>query len=143
MKTIITTGLLCAAIGAVGGWLNAADHYEAKANKLAKETEKAEESRLLINKDVVDKLYEKYFETITADPIIVDRIVRVKATCPVQTNTSGSMDNAGTTTQVELERGVVRGVDAVADKHVKKYETCALQLRAAQGKLANTQISLD
>lgn len=143
MKTIITTGLLCAAIGASVGWMKASDHYEAKANELVKALEEAEDSRLLINKDVVDKLYEKYYETITAEPVVVDRIVRVKATCPVQTDRSGTLDNAGTPVEVELAGGVIRGVEQVANKHKKKYETCALQLRAAQAKLVSTQISLN
>ena len=143
MKTIIITGAICTAIGAAVGWMNASDHYEAKANELVKALEEAEDSRLLINKEVVDKLYEKYYETLTAEPVVIDRIVRVKATCPVQTDRSGTLDNAGTPVEVELTGGVVRGVEQVANKHKKKYETCALQLRAAQAKLASSQISLD
>ena len=33
MKTIITTGLLCAVIGATAGWMFASDRHEAKARK--------------------------------------------------------------------------------------------------------------
>ena len=141
------TTFLALAFGFIGGaalsYSQTAHHYEAKASELVKEQEKAEESRLRINKDVVDKLYEKYNEAITAEPVVIDRIVRVKATCPVQTDRSGTLDNAGTSIEVELARGVIRGVEQVAYKHKKKYETCALQLRAAQAKLASTQISLD
>ena len=129
--------------GAIISYSQTAKHYETKATKLVKALEEAEDSRLLINKDVVDKLYEKYYETLTAEPVVVDRIVRVKATCPVQTDRSGTLDNAGTPIEVELAGGVIRGVEQVANKHKKKYETCALQLRAAQAKLASTQISLD
>ena len=138
---------LAVVFGFIGGaalsYSQTAKHYEVKANELVKALEEAEDSRLLINKDVVDKLYEKYNETITAEPVVIDRIVRVKATCPVQTDRSGTLDNAGTPIEVELARGVIRGVEQVAYKHKKKYETCALQLRAAQAKLASTQISLD
>ena len=139
--------VLAAIFGFIGGaalsYSQTAKHYEAKANELVKEQEKAEESRLRINKDVVDKLYEKYNEAITAEPVVIDRIVRVKANCPVQTDRSGTLDDARTPIEVELAGGVIRGVEQVAYKHKKKYETCALQLRATQAKLASTQISLD
>ena len=143
MKVIALAVVLGFIGGTVLSYSQTAKHYEAKADELVKAIEDAEDSRLLINKDVVDKLYEKYYETITAEPIVVDRIVRVKATCPVQTDRSGTLDNAGTPIEVELAGGVIRGVEQVANKHKKKYETCALQLRAAQAKLASTQISLD
>lgn len=143
MKAIIVALLFGFIGGAAISYSQTAKHYETKANELVKAVEEAEDRRLLINKDVVDKLYDKYYETITAEPVVIDRIVRVKATCPVQTDRSGTMDNAGTPIEVELARGVVRGVEQVAYKHKKKYETCALQLRAAQAKLASTQISLD
>ena len=143
MKTVIAAMIFGFIGGAAITYSQATKHYEAKTNELVKAVEEAEDRRLLINKDVVDKLYEKYYETITAEPVVVDRIVRVKATCPMQTDRSGSMDNAGTPVEVELAGGAVRGVEQVAYKHKKKYETCALQLRAAQAKLASTQISLD
>ena len=143
MKTIIVALIFGFIGGAAISYSQTAKHYETKANELVKAVEEAEDSRLLINKDVVDKLYEKYYETITTEPVVIDRIVRVKATCPVQTDRSGTMDNAGTPIEVELAGGVIRGVERVAYKHKKKYETCALQLRAAQAKLASTQISLD
>ena len=143
MKAIIVALIFGFIGGAAISYSQTTKHYEAKANELVKALEDAEDSRLLINKDVVDKLYDKYYETITAEPVVIDRIVRVKATCPVQTDRSGTMDNAGTPVEVELAGGVVRGVEQVANKHKKKYETCALQLRAAQAKLASSQISLD
>ena len=143
MKSVIVALILGFIGGAAISYNQTAKHYETKANELVKALEEAEDSRLLINKDVVDKLYDKYYETITAEPVVIDRIVRVKATCPVQTDRSGTMDNAGTPVEVELARGVIRGVEQIAYKHKKKYESCALQLRAAQAKLSSTQISLD
>ena len=143
MKSIIVALFFGFIGGAAMSYSQTTKHYEAKANELVKALEEAEDSRLLINKGVVDKLYEKYYETLTAEPVVVDRIVRVKATCPVQTDRSGTMDNARTPVEVELTGGVIRGVEQVAYKHKKNYETCALQLRAAQAKLASKQISLD
>ena len=84
MKTVIVALLFGFIGGAAVTYSQTSRHYETKANELVKAVEEAEDSRLLINKDVVDKLYVKYYETITAEPVVVDRIVRVKATCPVQ-----------------------------------------------------------
>ncbi len=116
MKTIITTGLLCAAIGAAVGWLNAADHYKAKASKLVEETEKAEKIRADKSKEQVDELYEKWRDALNVEPVTVERVITkrlyIKADCDVQADQAGQMDNG-------QAKGIVR-LGEEADRSVKQ-----------------------
>ena len=74
MKTIITTGLLCAVIGAAVGWMNAADHYEAKARKeqaayvkaLTEVNQRADNYR-----SISEEYYADYQDAINREPTTV------------------------------------------------------------------------
>lgn len=116
MKTIITTGLLCAMIGATVGWLNASDHYEAKARKLLEATAKAEQLRAEKSKEQVDELYEKWRDALNVEPVTVERVVTkrmyIKADCDVQADQAGQMDNG-------RAKGIVR-LGEEADRSVKQ-----------------------
>lgn len=116
MKTIITTGLLCAVIGTAVGWMNAADHYEDKALKLVEATAKAEKIRADKSKDKVDELYEKYKNALTVEPVVVERVVTkrlyIKADCDVQADRAGQVDNG-------QAKGIVR-LGEEADRSVKQ-----------------------
>lgn len=136
MRVIITTGLLCAAIGAAVGWMNAADHYEDKARKLLESTAKAEQMRADKSKEITDELYEKWRDAIVIpEPVTVVERLYVKAKCPVQADRGGEVDHDSNGIRVELESGIVRGVERVADKHERLYKRCATQLKAAQALL--------
>lgn len=136
MKTIITTGLLCAVIGAVVGWMNAVDHYEAKARKLVEETEKAEQARADKSKEQVDELYEKWRDSLNVEPVTVVERVLVKAKCPVQADTSAGVDHGANDNRVELAERTVRSIERVAIKHEQNYKKCAAQLAGAQALLS-------
>ncbi len=136
MKTIITTGLLCAAIGAAIGWMSASDHYEAKARKLAETTAKAEQVRAEKSKEQVDELYEKWRDALNVEPVTVVERVFVKAKCPVQADTSAGVDNGANDTRVELAERTVRSIERVAIKHEQNYKKCAAQLAGAQALLS-------
>ena len=136
MKTIITTGLLCAAIGAAFGWLNAADHYEAKARKLLEDTEKAEKIRADKSKEQVDELYEKWRDALNVEPVTVVERLYVKAKCPVQADTGTELDHGANDNRVELAERTVRSIERVAIKHEQNYKKCAAQLAGAQALLS-------
>lgn len=140
MKTLLTTGALCAAIGAAVGWMNAADHYEAKARKLVEDTEKAEKARADKSKDQVDELYEKWRDAIaTPEPVTVVERLYVKAKCPVQADTSAGVDHGADDARVELAERTVRSIERVAIKHEQNYKKCAAQLAGAQALLSAEQ----
>lgn len=137
MKVIITTGLLCAVIGAAMGWMNAADHYEAKALELVEETEKAEQARADKSKEQVDELYEKWRDAIaTPDPVTVVERVFIRSKCPVQADTSAGVDHGADDARVELAERTVRSIERVAIKHEQNYKKCAAQLAGAQALLS-------
>ena len=136
MKTILTTGLICAVIGAVVGWMNAADHYEAKARKLLEATAKAEQERADKSKEKVDELYEKWRDAIvTPEPVTVVERLYVKAKCPVQADTGTGLDHGADDARVELAERTVRSIERVAIKHEQNYKKCAAQLSGAQALL--------
>ncbi len=134
MKTIITTGLLCAIIGATVGWLNAADHYEAKARKLAEATAKAEQIRTEKSKEIADELYEKYKNALTVEPVTVERVVTkrlyIKADCNVQTSSAGQVDNGSTKGVVRLGEEADRSVKQVIQEAEADYARVKNQLLA-------------
>jgi glycerol kinase len=137
MKTIITTGLICAVIGAATGWMHAVDHYEAKARKLLEDTEKAEQVRADKSKEQVDELYEKWRDAIvTPEPVTVVERLYVKAKCPVQTDTGTELDHGTDDARVELAERTVRSIERVAIKHEQNYKKCASQLAGAQALLS-------
>ncbi len=137
MKTIITTGLLCAAIGAAVGWMSASDHYEAKARKLLEDTAKAEQLRADKSKEQVDELYEKWRDAIVIpEPATVVERVLIRAKCPVQADTGTKLDHGADDARVELAERTVRSIERVAIKHEQNYKKCAAQLAGAQALLS-------
>lgn len=136
MKTIITTGLICAAIGAAIGWISAADHYEAKAQKLLEATAKAEQVRADKSKEQVDELYEKWRDALNVEPVTVVERVFIRSKCPVQTDTGTGVDHGADDARVELAERTVRSIERVAIKHEQNYKKCAAQLAGAQALLS-------
>lgn len=137
MKTILTTGAICAVIGAATGWMNAADHYEAKARGLVEATAKAEQLRADKSKEQVDELYEKWRDAIVIpEPVTVVERVFVRSKCPVQADTSAGLDHGANDNRVELAERTVRSIERVAIKHEQNYKKCAAQLAGAQALLS-------
>ena len=107
---------MCAVIGAAIGWMNASDHYEAKARNLAESTAKAEQIRADKSKEKVDELYEKWRDALNVEPVTVERVVTkrlyIKADCDVQADQVGKVDNG-------QAKGIVR-LGEEADRSVKQ-----------------------
>lgn len=137
MKTIITTGLLCAVIGAALSYSQTAKHYEAKSRKLVEATEKAEKIRADKSKEQVDELYEKWRDALNVEPVTVVERLYVKAKCPVQADTSAKLDHGANDARVELAERTVQSIERVAIKHEQNYKKCAAQLAGAQALLSD------
>ena len=139
MKTIITTGLLCAAIGAAGGWMNAAEHYEDKARALREATAQAEQLRADKSKEQVDELYDKYKNALTVEPVVVERVVNkrlyIKADCDVQTSGAGQVDNGPAEGIVRLGAEADRSVKQVIREAEADYAAVKNQLLACVAKI--------
>lgn len=136
MKTIITTSLLCAAIGAAVGWWLTDDHHVAKQLKLEAAQHAAEEKRNEAIAQLSVEYYQLYQDAINREPVTVTERVFVKASCPVRTDQAGSVDDATDAARVELARSTVQSVDGVVHWAEREYGKCAAQLAALQGVIA-------
>ena len=140
MKTIITTGLLCAVIGATVGWMNASDHYEAKASK-----EQAAYSKALAEvnqradryQSISEEYYADYQDAINREPTVVTERVFVRANCPtnVATDRSGELGNAEAGQRAELHAETVRGATTVTDQAERDVLLCRAALHSLQRKI--------
>ena len=140
MKTIITTGLLCAAIGVAVGWMNAADHYKAKARKeqdayVKTLTEIADRSNRY--KSISEEYYADYQDAINREPTVVTERVLVRANCPTNaTADSGrGLGNESAIERVELHAETVRGAAEVTDQAERDVLSCRAALHSLQSKI--------
>ena len=102
MKTTITTGLVCAAIGAASGWMSAANHYEAKARKEKDAYYEAVDEvtkRADHYKTISEEYYADYQDAINREPVTVTERVFVKGHCKADAaaDSGGELGNAATT----------------------------------------------
>ena len=143
MRVIIATGVLCAVIGAATGWMHAVDHYEAKARKLLEDTEKAEKTRAEKSQAEVDKLYEKYKEALSVEPVTVERVVTermyIKSDCTVRADKDGQVDNGQASGIVRLGAEADRSVRQVIREAEADYAKVKSQLAACLAKSSAAQ----
>ena len=140
MKTIITTGLLCAAIGAAVGWMNAVDHYEAKARQ-----EQDAYAKTLIEiadrsvhyKKISEEYYADYQDAINREPTVVTERVLVRANCPTHAaaDTGRELGNGAAFERVELHSETVGGAAAVTDQAERDVLSCRAALHSLQRKI--------
>ena len=140
MKTILTTGLFCAVIGAAVGWINAADHYEAKARKEQDAYVKALDEvnkRVEHYQTISEEYYADYQDAINREPTIVTERVLVRAHCKTDatTNTGGGMGNAAAVERVELHAETVRSATTVTDQAERDVLSCRSALHSLQRKI--------
>lgn len=140
MKTIITTGLICAAIGAAVGWMNAADHYEAKARKerdayyeaVAEVAERADHY-----KTISEEYYADYQDAINREPTIVTKRLYVKGHCKTDAaaDTGRELGNGAAVERFELHEETVASATAVTDQAERDVLKCRAALHSLQRKI--------
>ena len=140
MKTTITAGLLCAVIGAAVGWINAADHYEAKARKEKDAYYEAVDEvtkRADHYKTISEEYYADYQDAINREPVTVTERVYVRAHCKTDAtaDTGGGMGNAATVERVELHAETVRSATTVTDQAERDVLSCRAALHSLQRKI--------
>ena len=136
MRVIITTGALCAAIGAAVGWWLTDDHHVTKQLKLEAAQHAAETKRNEAIAQLSVEYYQLYQDAINREPVTVTERVFVKASCPVRTDQAGGVDDAADAARVELARSTVQSIDGVVTRAEREYGKCAAQLAALQGVIA-------
>lgn len=140
MKTILTTGLICAAIGAAVGWMNAADYYEAKARKeqdayyeaVAKVAERADHY-----KTISEEYYADYQDAINREPAVVTERVFVKGHCKADAaaDTGRELGNAAAVGRFELHEETVASATRVTDQAERDVLKCRAALHSLQRKI--------
>ena len=140
MKTIITTGLLCAVIGVAVGWMNAADHYEAKASKerdayvkaLAEVNQRADHY-----KTISEEYYADYQDAINREPTVITNRVLVRANCKTDAaaDSGRELGNAAAIERVELHSETVGGAAGVTDQAERDVLSCRAALHSLQRKI--------
>ena len=140
MKTIITTGLFCAVIGAAVGWMNAADYYEIKARKdqAAYYEAIAEVAKRADNyKSISEEYYADYQDAINRGPVTVTERVFVKGHCKADAaaDSGGKLGNAAAVERVELHTETVRSSTAVTDQAERDVLSCRAALHSLQRKI--------
>lgn len=140
MKTIITTGLLCAAIGAAVGWMNAADHYEAKASKEQAAYSKAlaeVNQRVEHYQTISEEYYADYQSAVNREPTVITERVLVRADCKANAaaDSGGGMGDGAAIERAELHPETVRGATAVTDQAERDVLTCRAALHSLQRKI--------
>ena len=140
MKIIVTTGLLCTAIGAAIGWMNAADHYEAKASK-----EQAAYAKALAEvnqrsdhyKKISEEYYADYQDAINREPAVITNRVLVRAHCKTNAaaDSSGGVGNGAEAERVELHAETVRSATTVTDQAERDVLSCRSALHSLQRKI--------
>lgn len=136
MKTMLISFGIGAVMGAGLAYTNTADHYEEKARTLRDATAQAEQERADKSKEQVDELYEKWRDALNVEPATVVERVFIRSKCPVQADTSATVDHGADDARVELTERTVRGIERVAIKHEQNYKKCAAQLAGAQALLS-------
>lgn len=141
MKKIITTGLLCAAIGAAGGWLNAADYYEAKARKEKDAYHEAVDEvtkRADHYKTISEEYYADYQNAINREPVTVTERVFVKGHCKADAaaDSGGELGNAAAVERrFELHSETVASATRVTDQAERDVLKCRAALHSLQRKI--------
>lgn len=140
MKAIITTGLICAVIGAVMGWVNAADHYEAKARKEQEAYREAVDKiaeRADHYKSISEEYYADYQDAINREPVTVTERVFVKGHCKTDAaaDSGGKLGNAGAVDRFELHEGTVASATRVTNQAERDVLKCRAALHSLQRKI--------
>lgn len=140
MRVIITTGLLGAAIGAAVGWMNAADHYEAKARKerdayyeaIAKVAERSDHY-----KTISEEYYADYQDAINREPTVITERVLVRGHCKANAaaDSGGELGNESAVERFELHEETVRSAARVTDQAERDVLSCRAALHSLQRKI--------
>ncbi len=128
------------AVGAVVGWINAADHYKAKARKEQDAYVKAlieVADRSVHYKSISEEYYADYQDAINREPTVVTERVLVRANCPTNAaaDSGRGVGDAATVERVELHEETVRSAAEVTDQAERDVLKCRAALHSLQRKI--------
>lgn len=140
MKSLLTTGLLCASIGAAVGWMNAADHYEAKARKEKDAYYEAVgevAKRADHYKTISEEYYADYQDAINREPVTVTERVLVKGHCKADAsaNSGRELGSGAAVERFELHEETVASATRVTNQAERDVLKCRAALHSLQRKI--------
>lgn len=141
MKALLITGAICAVIGATVGWMNASDHYEARARAEQDAYVKAldEVNQRADNyRSISEEYYADYQDAINRGPTVVTERVLVRAHCKADAaaDSSRELGNAAAIERVELHAETVGSATAVTDQAERDVLSCRAALHSLQRKIS-------
>lgn len=140
MKTIIIIGVVCAAIGASVGWMNAADHYEAKARKEKDAYHEAVDEvtkRADHYKTISEEYYADYQDAINREPTVVTKRVFVKGHCKTDAaaDSGRELGSGKAVDRFELHAETVASATRVTNQAERDVLKCRAALHSLQRKI--------
>lgn len=116
----------------LGGWWVTADHHVTKQLKQKAALHEAETERNEVLSKLSSDYYKLYQDAVNRPDVVRTERVYIRATCEVPTTDDSRMDDATSTTRVELAPITVQRIDKVVGQAERQYAQCAKQLTALQ-----------
>lgn len=114
------------------GWWISSNHYATKQLKQKAVLHEAESERNEVLSKLSSDYYKLYQDAVNRPDVVRTERVYIRATCEVPTTDDSRMDDATSTTRVELAPITIQRIDKVVGQAERKYAQCATQLTALQ-----------
>ena len=114
------------------GWWVTSNHYATKQLKQKATIHEAETERIEILSKLSSDYYKLDQDAVNRPDVVRTERVYIRATCEVPTTDDSRMDDAASTTRVELAPITIQRIDKVVGQADRQYAQCATQLSALQ-----------
>lgn len=114
------------------GWWTTSNHHATKQLKQKAALHEAETERIEVLSKLSSDYYKIYQDAVNRPDVVSTERVYIRATCEVPTTDDSRMDDATSTTRVELAPITIQRIDKVVGQAERQYAQCATQLTALQ-----------
>ena len=119
------------------GWWVTSNHHATKQLKQKAALNEAETERNEVLSKLSSDYYQLYQDAVNRPDVVRTERVYIRATCEVPTTDDSRVDDATSTTRVELAPITVQRIDKVVGQAERQYAQCATQLTALQHALSS------
>ncbi len=116
----------------VCGWWVTSNHHATKQLKQKAALHEAETERIEVLSKLSSDYYTLYQDAVNRPDVVRTERVYIRATCEVPATDDSRMDDATSTTRVELAPITIQRIDKVVGQAERQYAQCATQLTALQ-----------
>lgn len=114
------------------GWWASSNHHATKQLKQKAALHEAETERIEVLSKLSSDYYKLYQDIVNRPDDVRTERVYIRATCEVPTTDDSRVDDATSTTRVELAPITIQRIDKVVGQAERQYAQCATQLTALQ-----------